>query len=173
MCSQGSKSNHRCYSITMSFSVVPSEVVGAARDFCSDIPGGGGPCPPLESGITAEVCSPLPADHSRTLSHLAHAGGAVPAAPSCRVLGRNSDQVSGCHPQHLAVAAAGWVCSQGSRSNRVWCYFSALFFFLPTSDMTGVTGGDYSQVPGGSKPCLPQASEMTMVFCPCHLEIVQ
>ena len=38
-----------------------------------------------------------PADHARrTLSHLAHSGGAAPAAPSCRVLGRDSDQGSGC-----------------------------------------------------------------------------
>ena len=34
-----------------------------------------------------------PADHARsTLSHLAQAGGAAPAAPSCRILGRDSDQ---------------------------------------------------------------------------------
>ena len=32
------------------------EVNGAASDFCSGIPSGGGPCPPLESGITVAVC---------------------------------------------------------------------------------------------------------------------
>ena len=62
-----------------------------------------------------------PACHTRsTLSHLAHAGGAAPVAPSCRVLGRDSDQVSGCHPEHLAVAATGWVCSQGNERNSIW-----------------------------------------------------
>ena len=40
----------------MSFSVVPSEVVGAASDFYSGIHNGGGPYPPTESGITVMVC---------------------------------------------------------------------------------------------------------------------
>ena len=35
----------------MSFSVVPSDVVGAASDFCSGIPSGGEPHPSLESEI--------------------------------------------------------------------------------------------------------------------------
>ena len=62
------------------------EMNGAASDFCSGIPSGSGPLPPLESE--------MPADHAKgTLSHLAHAGGATPAAPSCRVFGRNSDKV--------------------------------------------------------------------------------
>ena len=39
----------------MSFSVVPSEVVGAASDFYSGIPSGGGPHLPLELGITVMV----------------------------------------------------------------------------------------------------------------------
>ena len=56
VCSQGNESNNRWCSITMSFSVVPSEVVGAASDFCSGIPSGSRPRPPLESGITATVC---------------------------------------------------------------------------------------------------------------------
>ena len=63
-------------------------------------------------------------------SHLAHAGGAAPAAPSCRVLGRDSDQVTGCCPECLAVAAAGQVCSQGSESNSVWCLAAVSLFFL-------------------------------------------
>ena len=73
-----------------------------------------------------------PADHTRsTLSHLAHAGGAAPVAPSCRVLGMDSDEVSGGHPEHLAVVAAGWVCSQGSESNSVWRLVAMpSFFFL-------------------------------------------
>ena len=54
--SQGSKRNNRWCSLVMSFSMVPSEVVGAARDFCSGIPSDSGPCPPLESEITVAVC---------------------------------------------------------------------------------------------------------------------
>ena len=130
VCSQGSESNNRWCSVTMSFSVVPSEVVGAASDFCSGIPSGGGPRPPLESGITVAVCPPLPADPRCLLSHLAHAGGASPAAPSCKVLGRDSDQVSGGHPECLAVAAVGWVCSQGNESNSIWCLVAVPLFFI-------------------------------------------
>ena len=53
-----------------------------------------------------------PADHARsTLSHLAHAGAVAPVALICRILGRDSDQVSGGHPECFAVAAAGWMCS--------------------------------------------------------------
>ena len=115
---------------------------------------------------------PLPhADHARgTLSHLAHTGCAVPAASSCRVLGRDSGQVSRCHPEHLAVAAAGQVCSQGSKSNSVWCLVAVpLFSFSPTPEVTGITGGAHSQAPSGGKPCLPLASERTALFCPCYL----
>ena len=91
----------------MASSIVPSEVVGAASGSCSGIPSGSGPHPPLESEITAVLCPP-PAGHaSSTLSRLAHTGGAVPSAPSCRVLGRDSDQASGCCPECLAVAAEG------------------------------------------------------------------
>ena len=91
-----------------------------------------------------------PADHARsTLSHLAHAGGAAPVAPSCRVLGRDSDQVSGGHPERLALAVAGWVCSQVSESNSVWCLVAmpSFFLFLATPEVTGVTGGAHSQPP--------------------------
>ena len=56
VCSRGRKSTSRWCSIAMSFSVVPSEVVGTASDFFSGIPSGGGPWPPLESGITVAVC---------------------------------------------------------------------------------------------------------------------
>ena len=41
----------------MSFSVRPSGVAGAARDFCRDSPSCGSPRPPLESGIIVVVCS--------------------------------------------------------------------------------------------------------------------
>ena len=121
VCSQDSECSNRWYSITVSFCVVPSEVVGSASDFCSGIPSGGGPHPP---GIR-DNCGSLPlspVDHGRsTLSHLAHIGCAAPAAPNCRVLGKDSDQMSGHHPEYLAVAAAGWLCSQGSESNSIWC----------------------------------------------------
>ena len=107
------------------------EVNGVASDFCSGISNGSGPCPPLESGITAAGLPLPPAGHARsTPSHLAHTGGAAPVAPSCRVLGRDSDQVSGCHPVCLTEAAAGWVCSQRSESNSVWCLVAVPFFFF-------------------------------------------
>ena len=38
LCSLGSESNKRCCSIALSSSVLPSEVAGAASDFCSGIP---------------------------------------------------------------------------------------------------------------------------------------
>lgn len=73
---------------------------------------------------------PPPADHARsTLSRLAHAGGAVLATSSCRVLGRDSDQASGHCPECLAVAAAVWVCSQEGDSNNVWCLVAVPSFF--------------------------------------------
>lgn len=129
VCSQRSKSNSRWCSITMS-SMVPSEVVGAESGSCSGIPGSGGPRLPLESEITVVVCPLPPADHARSiLSSLAHAESAVSTAPSCRVLGRDSDQVPGCCPEHLAVAAAGPVCSQGDESNNVWCLVAVPSFF--------------------------------------------
>ena len=107
------------------------EVNGAASDFCSGIPSGGGPRP--TSGIR-DNCGGLPllpADHARsTLSHLAHIGGAAPAASSCGVLGRDSDQVFGCRPEHLAVAAAAQVCSQGSENNSIWCLVAVPSFCL-------------------------------------------
>ena len=94
---------------------------------------------------------PPPADHSRsTLSHLAHAGGATPAAPSCRVLGRDSNQTFGCPPDCLAVAAAGRVCSQGAKSNNVWCLVAVPSFFLPTPGVIGAAGGAHSQARSGS-----------------------
>ena len=55
VCSHGSESNNRWCSVTVSFFVVPSEVVGAASDFCSGISSDSGPCSPLESEITAAV----------------------------------------------------------------------------------------------------------------------
>ena len=119
-------------------------------------------------------CSNLPlppADHAgSTLSHLAHADGAAAVAPHCRVLGRDSDQVSGHHPEHLAVAGAGWVCSQGNESNSVCCLvYNVLFFsFLPTPEVAGVTGEAHSQAPSGGKPRLPLGSETQSVPATCR-----
>ena len=56
MSSQGSESNNGWRSVTMPFSVVPSELTGAASGACSQTPSGGGACPPLESEITSVVC---------------------------------------------------------------------------------------------------------------------
>ena len=54
--SQRSESNIRCFYLAVSFSVVPSEVVRGASDFCSGIPSGSGPCPPLESEMSVVIC---------------------------------------------------------------------------------------------------------------------
>ena len=83
----------------------------------------------------------LPPPHTdnarNTLSHLAHAGGGIPAASSYTVLERDSDQVSRHHPERLAVEAAGRVCSQESESNSVWCLVAVpfIFSFLPTPEV--------------------------------------
>ena len=108
VCSQECKSKSRWYSVTMYSFMVLSKMAEAASGSCSEIPSGGGPHPPLESEITASGLPPPSTDHTRsTLSHLAHAGGAEPTAPSYRVLGRDSDQISECCLECLAVAAAG------------------------------------------------------------------
>ena len=71
----------------------------------------------------------------------------------------------------LALAAVGRVHSQGSEMNSLWCLVAAPSFisFLPTPEVTGITGGAHSQAPCGGKTRLPLASEMTAVVCPCHL----
>ena len=95
------------------------------------------------SGVR-DSCSRLPlptADNARsTPSHINHARGAVPAAPSCRILGRDSDQASLSCPEHLAVAAAGWVCSQGDESSKEWCLVTVPSF-LSAHEVTGASGG--------------------------------
>ena len=90
---QGNENNNGWCSGTVPSSVVPSEVIGATSVACSWTPSGGRPCPSLASEITSGLPLP-PAVHARgTLSHIAHAGGAVIAAPSCRVLGSDSEHV--------------------------------------------------------------------------------
>ena len=89
------------------------------RDNCSDLP-------------------PPPVDHVRsTPSHLAHAGGAVPAAASCRVLESGSDQVCGHCLECLAVAAAGWVCSLGSENNNKRCSVTIPSSVMSSAVMNG------------------------------------
>ena len=158
-------------SVAMSSFVLPSEVVGAASGSCSGIPSGGELCPPLESEITGDFPPPL-ADHARsTPSHLAHAGSAVLAAPS-RVLGRDSDQVPGCYPECLAVAASGWVYSRGVRAIMcdAWLQYSGFVcLFLLTPEVTGAAGGAHSQAPSGGRPCLPLVSKTTSTVRPCCL----
>ena len=106
---QGSESNNRWCSVAVPSSMVPSEVIWVASGAYS--------LTPVQAMATSgfkDNCSGLPlppVDHARrTWFHLAHAGGAVQAAPSFRVLGRYSDQVCRCCSESLAVAAAGWVC---------------------------------------------------------------
>ena len=95
------------------------EVIGAVIGACSPMPCDARPRPPLESEITVVVCPHhLQTTQESTLSHLAHAGGAAQAVPSCGVLRNDRDQACGRCPERLAVAApAGRVCSQGSESN--------------------------------------------------------
>lgn len=72
------------------------------------------------------------ADHARgTLSHLVHARDAEPVVPSYRILGKDSYQVSGGHPEYLAVAAAGRVYSQEHEKTTygAWLPCSLFFFF--------------------------------------------
>ena len=133
VCSQRSESNNRWCSVAMSSFLMPSAVVGAAGGSCSGIFGGSGPRP--RSGVRGD-CHSLPllhADHTRnTLSYLAHAGGTEPAAPSCRILGRDSDQVSGHCPERLAVAAAGLMCSQSRATTcGAWLHCPLCFFANP------------------------------------------
>ena len=108
-----------------------------------------------------------PIDHARsTPSCLVNAEVASQRAPSCRVLGRDSDQACGHCLEHLAVAGAGQVCSQGSENNSRW-FSVAVTSFWPTFLVTGAAGGACSQAPSVDRPCLPLVSEMTAVVCPC------
>ena len=95
------------------------EVIGATSGACSQTPSGGGPHPPLDncSGLP-----PPPVDPAKsTCSRLAPTEGVAPAAPSCRVLGRDSDQAITC----------------GERNN-MWCLVAVpsvgffFFFFAKT-----------------------------------------
>ena len=96
---------------------------------------------------------PPPVDHARsTLSCLAPRGATASASPSCRVLGRDSDQASGHCPEHLAVATAAQVYSQGSESNNRWCCVTV--FSVEPSEVVGSAGGSCSGIPSGGGPHL-------------------
>ena len=145
------------------------EVSGAASGVCSQTSSDGEPLPHLEPEITVVVCP----DHARsTSSCLAPTGGAAQAAPSCRFLGRDSDQASGHCPECLAVAAAGWVCSQGSKSNNRWCSITMSFSVVP-SEVVGAASDFCSGIPSGGGPCPPLESGVTVVVCSCHLQTMQ
>ena len=145
------------------------EVSGAASGVCSQTSSDGEPLPHLEPEITVVVCP----DHARsTSSCLAPTGGAAQAAPSCRFLGRGSDQASGHCPEHLAVATAGQVCSQGSENNNRWCSVIMSFSVVP-SKVVGAASDFCSGVPSGGGPRPSLESEIIAVVCPCHLQTMQ
>ena len=88
-----------------------------------------------------------PVDHARiTLSCLAPTEGATQAAPSCRFLGRDHDLSSEHCPECLAVAVAGWVCSQENESNNRWCSIAMSFSVVP-AEVVGVAGGFFQVSP--------------------------
>ena len=123
------------------------------------------------SGVR-DNCSGLPpptADHARsTPSHLAHAGDAAQAAPSCKVLGRDNDQASGCFPEHLAMAAAGRVCSQVCEINSRSCLVT-MSSSVVISELIGATCGACSWTLSGGGPCPPLKSEVAAMVCLHHL----
>ena len=96
----------------------------------------------------------------------------MPTAHSYRFLGKDSDQVSGHCPQPLVVAAAGWMCSQGSQSNIRW-YSVAMSSSVLPSEVVGAASGSCSGIYSGGGPCTPLESEITAVVFPYHLQTTQ
>ena len=127
------------------------------------------------SGVS-DNCGDLllpPVDHARsTSSCLAPTGDAVPAAPICRFLVRDSDQASGHCPEHLAVAVIGWVFSQGTKRNNRWCFISVSSSVVP-SEVFGAASSSCSEIPSGGGPCPALESVITAMVCPCHLQTMQ
>ena len=114
-----------------------------------------------------------PVDHAgNILSHSAHIGDAAQAVPSCRILGYDRDKACGYCLEHLAVAAAGWVFSQGCESNSRWYSLSVSFSEVP-SEVAGVANEFCSGIPSGDAPCPPLESEITMAVCPHCLQTTQ
>ena len=93
------------------------------------------------------------------------------ATPSCRALVSGNepqaDLDSGCL-EHLAVAVAGCMSSQGSESNHGWFSVTIISSVVP-SEVTGVTSLACSWILSGSRPHPPLESEITDVVCPHHL----
>ena len=164
--SQGSESNNRYCLITMS----SSEVTGAASGAYSGTPSGSGPCPPLESVITVVVCPATCRPREKHPVPLSPHRRAAQASPSCMFPGRDSEQASGHCLERLAVAAAGWVGSQGSESNR-WCSVT-MSFSAVSSEVVGAASGSCSETSSGSGPHPPLESEITVVVCH-HLQTTQ
>ena len=90
--SQVSESSNRWCLVAVPSYVVPSEVIGTESGAYSWTPCGGGPHPPPESKISAVVFLATCRPHKKHPIQLIHARGAAQAAPSCRLLGRDSDQ---------------------------------------------------------------------------------
>ena len=107
-----------------------------------------------------------------TSSSLAPTGGDAQAAPSCRFLGRDSDQASGHYPELLTMAAAVPVCSQQSKNNNRWCSDSMSSSVLP-SEVIVTASDSCSGTSSGSGPFPPLESEITAVACPRHLKAIQ
>ena len=166
----GSESNNRWCLVAMPSSLVPSEVVGAASGNCPQTPSGGRPCPPLVSEITAVVCpchlqTTQEAPHPTQLLHrLLPVTGSwegtairhVCALP--RAFG-SGEQQGGCVPRGVRATMCGAPLQYP--------------LFLLTYEVTGGTGGAYSQTPSGGNPHFTLVSQMTVVVCPCHLQIMQ
>ena len=74
-----------------------------------------------------------PEDHARSnLSHLVHAGGTAPAASSCRILGRDSDQCLGTAQSFWQWQLQGGHVPRGVRvaAYGAWLQFPLFFFFF-------------------------------------------
>ena len=85
-------------------------------------------------------------DYERsTSSCLTHAGGTEPAASSCRVLGRDSDQASGCCPEVWPWQQQGSCVLRGVRAATGGAQ-------LLTPEVTGDAGGAYSQALSDGSP---------------------
>ena len=71
-------------------------------------------------------------------------------------------------PEHLVVAVAGCVNSQGSESN------TRLFLIsMTSSEVIGATGDACSGTASGSRPCPPLDSVIHVMVCPFHLQTMQ
>ena len=157
VCSQGSESNIRWCSVRVSFSVMLSEVIGAASDFCSDIASGIGPCSPLESGITMVVGScHLQFQSSGCHRHLVHGGlasgfwprGALPEMASLGQAGR-----------WLPVAGEAWSRAGQQVASRAW----SSLYCGGWQEASGSRGWGWRAAPGTLHPL--RACGVSMLGC--------